>query len=81
VDYRARLRLLRFIARVDAGSSQTAAALDAGFGSYSQCYRVFVATLCCTPRDFFHTELRRRVADTFVPAPADGIQSSGMRTW
>jgi len=71
VEYRSRLRLLRFIEHVDAGASQTAAALDAGFGSYSQCYRVFVATLAATPRDFFHTDLRHQVADTFLPAPAE----------
>jgi len=68
VEHRARLRLLRFIELVDGGASQTAAALDAGFGSYSQCHRVFRSTLGCAPRAFFEGALRRRMADTFAPA-------------
>jgi len=70
VEYRARVRLLRFIERVDRGGSLTAAALDAGFGSYSQCHRVFQRSLGCAPSAFFQTELRRRIEDAFVPGPA-----------
>lgn len=67
VAYRARVRLLRFVERVDAGSSFTAAALDAGFGSYSQCHRVFSDAFACTPREFFQPAKRRRIEDAFAP--------------
>ena len=77
VEYRSRVRLLRFVEHVDRGASFTAAALDAGFGSYSQCHRVFRGALACTPRDFFHTELRRRVEDAFAPAPRADLGSPG----
>lgn len=66
--YRTRLRLLKFVEAVDAGAdSLLAAALDAGFGSYSQCHRVFHRTLGCAPRDFFGTSLRRQMGDTYSP--------------
>jgi len=69
--YRTRLRLLRFIELVDAGHlNLLAAALEAGFGSYSQCHRAFRATLGCMPRAFFGSELRRDMADRFEPFPA-----------
>ena len=68
VEYRTRLRLLRFVERVDGGTSLTAAALDAGFGSYSQCHRAFQHTFGCAPRDFLLTDLRRSVEDAFAPA-------------
>lgn len=53
VEYRARLRLMRFIGLVDAGASLTAAALDAEFGSYAQCHRTFQRALGCSPSDYF----------------------------
>ena len=66
--YRTRLRLLRFIDRVDAGSdSLLAAALDAGFGSYSQCQRSFQQTLACTPKVYFATAIRQRMEEAFAP--------------
>lgn len=66
--YRTRLRLLKFVEIVDGGGENfLAAALQAGFGSYSQCHRVFQRTLGCTPRDFFGTTLRRQMGDTFSP--------------
>ena len=66
--YRTRLRLLRFIDIVDGGTDNLlAAAFQAGFGSYSQCHRSFQRTLGCTPRDFFGTELRAEMQDTFAP--------------
>jgi AraC-like DNA-binding protein/mannose-6-phosphate isomerase-like protein (cupin superfamily) len=60
VEYRARLRLLEFVRRVDAGQSLTAAALDADFGSYAQCYRVCERALGCSPSRYFDG-LRREV--------------------
>ena len=52
-EYRTRLRLIRLIERVDSGSNMLLAALEAGFGSYSQCHRAFTRVFGCTPRRFF----------------------------
>lgn len=65
--YRARVRLLRFIQMVDEGSTFLHAALAAGFGSYSQCHRVFQSTLGCAPRIFFDSPVRRAIEDSFAP--------------
>jgi AraC-like DNA-binding protein len=66
--YRTRLRLLRFIELVDSGRhSLLAAALQAGFGSYSQCHRAFRATFGCMPRAFFGAERRRAMEEAFAP--------------
>jgi methylphosphotriester-DNA--protein-cysteine methyltransferase len=77
VEYRTRVRLLRLVEHVDRGASLTAAALDAGFGSYSQCHRVFQRTFGCAPRDFFHTDVRRRVEDAFAPAEPADLHAAG----
>lgn len=62
VRYRTRRRLLRFIRAVDSGQRDLmSAALDAGFGSYSQCHRTFQAELGCAPKRFFRTELREQM--------------------
>jgi AraC-like DNA-binding protein len=53
VEYRARVRLMRFISRVDAGEPLTRAALAAEFGSYAQCHRVFRRALGCSPQAYF----------------------------
>lgn len=53
VEYRARLRLMHFVKLVDLGASLSRAALDADFGSYAQCHRVFRRILQCAPRDYF----------------------------
>jgi len=66
-EFRTRLRLLRFINIADARRMNLlAAAIDAGFGSYSQCHRVFQATLGCSPRRFFATDLRTRMEEAVV---------------
>ncbi len=62
VEYRARLRLMRFVQLVDGGASFSRAALEANFGSYAQCHRVFSRTLGCSPRDYF-TSKRRDIAN------------------
>lgn len=65
VEYRARVRLLRFIRLVDSGQSLTSAAHGADFGSYAQCFRVFERVLGCSPRDYFagaRRELDQRLA-------------------
>jgi AraC-like DNA-binding protein len=67
-SYRTRLRLLQFIELVDSGrSTLLAAALEAGFGSYSQCHRAFSMTFGYTPRAFFRGHVRREMADAFEP--------------
>jgi AraC-like DNA-binding protein len=66
--YRTRLRLLKFVEAVDGGTDNLlAAALHAGFGSYSQCHRVFHQVLGCTPRDFFGTDRRHQMGNAFSP--------------
>jgi AraC-like DNA-binding protein len=54
-EYRNRNRLERFLARYIPGGRETVleAALAAGFGSYPQFHRVFVATLGRPPRAYF----------------------------
>lgn len=62
VAYRSRLRLLRFIALADESSvNLLTAAVAAGFGSYSQCHRVFQAELGCGPRQFLLGGQRQRM--------------------
>lgn len=67
--YRARLRLLRFIELVDRGQRFLTAAEEAGFGSYSQCHRVFQETLGCTPRLFFGSGVREEMGERYDPWP------------
>ncbi len=65
VEYRARLRLMRFIELVDRGQPLSRAALDADFGSYAQCHRVFRRTLRCSPQAYFggvRVELNEKTA-------------------
>lgn len=63
VRYRARLRLLRFIALVDEGGDNLLASAEAAsFGSYSQCHRTFQAELGCGPREFLGQRQRMQTA-------------------
>jgi AraC-like DNA-binding protein len=66
VEYRARIKLMRFITLVDSGRSLTRAALDAEFGSYAQCHRVFCRALGCAPSDYFAGARKRVDAQTFL---------------
>jgi AraC-like DNA-binding protein len=67
-QYRSRLRLLRFLELVQSGGGTLlSAALEAGFGSYSQCHRVFHSTLGCAPKAFFAGGLCRDLMDAFEP--------------
>jgi AraC-like DNA-binding protein/quercetin dioxygenase-like cupin family protein len=62
VQYRTRLRLLRFIRLMDDGiCNLTASAKAAGFGSYSQCHRIFQTELGCAPRQFIRAGLRQEM--------------------
>jgi len=68
VQYRSRLRLLRLIRLMDRGESALkSAAITAGFGSYSQCHRVFQAELGCSPRQFFQPEYRAQMQQIYEP--------------
>jgi AraC-like DNA-binding protein len=68
VNYRMRLRLLRLISLMDGGGTTlTLAAHASGFGSYSQCHRVFQAELACSPRDFFQAGLRTQMQQAYDP--------------
>jgi AraC-like DNA-binding protein len=59
VEYRARLKLMHFIELVDGGHPLNRAALEADFGSYAQCHRVFRRALGCSPRAYFKGERLR----------------------
>jgi AraC-like DNA-binding protein len=66
VQYRARLRLLRFLRGVDEGQGNwTELATAVGFGSYSQCHRVFHAELGCAPREFLLSGLRNEMQQIY----------------
>jgi AraC-like DNA-binding protein/mannose-6-phosphate isomerase-like protein (cupin superfamily) len=69
VEYRARLRLMRFVSLVDSGRALGHAAIDADFGSYAQCHRVFQRALGCSPRAYF-AGARTQVEAATEPAPA-----------
>jgi AraC-like DNA-binding protein len=72
-EYRTRLRLVRFIEAARSGHTNLmSAALEAGFGSYSQCHRTFQETLGCSPRHYFRAEVRARMENAFSPWTADG---------
>ncbi len=69
-DYRNRLRILRFLSRIEGGHENlTRAALAAGFGSYAQCHRVFRTLLGASPRDYLQREHREALANSFEPLP------------
>jgi transcriptional regulator GlxA family with amidase domain len=68
VAYRTRLRLIRFIQLVEHDHrSFLAAAIEAGFGSYSQCHRAFQRAFDCPPRVFFGTGLNEEMQGRFAP--------------
>lgn len=53
VELRSRLKLSEFVRLVDAGRTFSQAALQADFGSYAQCHRVFRRLTGQTPRAYF----------------------------
>ncbi len=68
VKYRSRVRLMRLIRLMDEReSSLTSAATAVGFGSYSQCHRVFQSELGCSPREFFAAGIRERMQQRYEP--------------
>ena len=66
--YRTRLRLLRLIGLMDAGGATLKSTAQAsGFGSYSQCHRIFQTEFGCSPRQFFHAGLREQMQQAYDP--------------
>ena len=53
VELRSRSKLGEFVRLVDSGRAFTEAALEAEFGSYAQCHRVFRRATGVTPRAYF----------------------------
>jgi len=67
-EYRTRLRLVRFIQAARAGQTNLMlAALESGFGSYSQCHRTFQETFGCSPRHYLRPDVRSRMENAFSP--------------
>ena len=64
VDYRNQLRVQRFIDLYGAGQRITMlrAALEAGFGSYTQFHRVFAKTTGAPPRTYYRQQRENRFA-------------------
>jgi AraC-like DNA-binding protein len=72
-ELRQRRKLIEFVQRVDGGEQNLGrAAALAGFGSYSQCYRVFLDAMGARPRAFFSGAVRQELADRFEPLPPTG---------
>lgn len=69
VDYRTRHRVMAFIALADGGRPLSSAALEAGFGSYAQCHRVFSRLLGCSPTAYLRHE-RKLITDIVAPPDA-----------
>jgi AraC-like DNA-binding protein len=65
VEYRARHRLMTFIAFAERGRPLSSAAIEAGFGSYAQCHRTFARVLGCSPTAYFRGE-REIIAERVV---------------
>lgn len=64
---------MEFIKLVDAGRPLSHAALDADFGSYAQCHRVFRRFVGVAPHDYFAGE-RWRVDSAVVDEASKGPQ-------
>ncbi|MDF3069016.1 MAG: helix-turn-helix protein [Polyangiaceae bacterium] len=67
-EYRNRLRLGRFLRAIDEGRNNLlSAALDAGFGSYSQCHRILKEQTGDSPSAFASLEVRRAAMRRSIP--------------
>jgi AraC-like DNA-binding protein len=78
VEHRARARVAHFLALVQDGRRNLLeAALDAGFGSYSQFHRVFTRVAGVRPRDYF-TSGRHRL-QLFVAGDLDRPDAAPLR--
>jgi methylphosphotriester-DNA--protein-cysteine methyltransferase len=76
-EFRHRVRVLRFLETCSTMPNLTRAALLAGFGSYSQCHRVFSRVMGVSPRAYLGSELPGTQASLFEPlGPAQSIRCS-----
>ena len=67
-QYRNAIRTLEFLRQLDAGAANiTRAAIGAGFGSYSQCHRVFHSLLGQSPREYLISQRQESPTDRFDP--------------
>jgi len=66
-QYRNVLRTLDFLRLSANGSNLARAAVEAGFGSYSQCHRVFRSLLGISPREFVAARRQLPTIDQFDP--------------
>jgi len=67
-EYKNRLRTLRLLAQLERGHDNlTRAAIEAGFGSYSRCYRVIRSLLGVAPNVLLDRDVRHSLADRFEP--------------
>jgi AraC-like DNA-binding protein/quercetin dioxygenase-like cupin family protein len=81
VDWRNRVRLDRFIERYRPGDNLLAAALDAGFGSYSRFHHTFTELVGCTPKDWVAQVDAGKISptpDASAPVTGFGLHGSGM---
>jgi len=70
-EFRRRMKIIELLARVDDGaSSLSQAAALAGFGSYSQCHRIFREVIGMSPRTFFSGTAREEMARRTEPSPS-----------
>ncbi len=66
-QYRNVLRTLDFLRLSEGGANLTRAAVEAGFGSYSQCHRVFRSFLGLSPREFVAAQRKLPTFDDYEP--------------
>lgn len=68
--YKNRLKILEFLRLLEAGANNlTRTALQAGFGSYSQCHRAFQGQLGTGPRKYVVEQARMGHRTRFEPMP------------
>jgi AraC-like DNA-binding protein len=80
VDWRNRVRLDRFIESYRPGANLLAAALEAGFGSYSRFHHTFTELVGCTPKDWVAQVDAGKLApraEASAPASGFGLHGSG----
>ena len=80
VDWRNRVRLDRFFEGYRPGANMLAAALDAGFGSYSRFHHTFSELVGCSPKEWAAQVDEGKLAPRSAPAPPNagfGLHEGG----
>jgi len=80
VDWRNRVRLDRFIEGYRPGANLLAAALEAGFGSYSRFHHTFTELIGCTPKEWVAQVDAGKLApraEASAPPSGFGLHGSG----